>query len=59
MDLETVILREVRQRRANVIWYSLYVESKKNGTNDLIYKTEIELQMLKQSYGYKRKREEE
>ena len=32
---------------------------KKNGTNDLIYKTEIVLQMLKQYCGYKRKREEE
>ena len=45
MDLDIVILSEVSQRRTNIVWYCLYVESKKNGTNELIYKTEIELQM--------------
>ena len=29
MDLEIVILSEVRQRKTNTIWYRLYVESKK------------------------------
>ena len=29
MDLETVILSEVRQRKTNIIGYHLYVESKK------------------------------
>ena len=29
MDLEIVILSEVSQRKANIIWYHLYVESKK------------------------------
>ena len=29
MDLEIVTLSEVSQRRTNIIWYSLYVESKK------------------------------
>ena len=33
------------ERETNIIWYCLYVESKKKGTNKLIYKTEIELQM--------------
>ena len=28
MDLESVILNEVRQRRKNIIWCPLYVESK-------------------------------
>ena len=42
MDLEIVILSEVRQRKRNVISYPLYVESKKKGTNELIYKMEIE-----------------
>ena len=28
-----------------ISWYCLYVESKKRGTNELIYKTEIESQM--------------
>ena len=33
--------RKWSQRKTNVIRYGLYVESKKNGTNELIYKTEI------------------
>ena len=44
MDLEIVILSEESERKTNIIWYRLYVESKKNGTNERIYKTEI--------YGY-------
>ena len=28
MDLEIIILSEVRQKKANIIWYNLYVESK-------------------------------
>ena len=38
---------EVSQTKTNIMWYSLYVESKKKGTNELMYKTEIELQMQK------------
>ena len=38
MDLEIVILSEVRQRKANIMWYHLYVGKK-------WYKTEIELLM--------------
>ena len=34
MNLEIVILSEVRQRKTNII-YPLYVESKKNCTNEL------------------------
>ena len=41
MDLERVILSEVRQRKTNILWYCLYVESLKNGTNEPIYKSEI------------------
>ena len=41
MDLEMIILHEVRQRKTNIIGYRLYVESKNNGTNELIYKAEI------------------
>ena len=37
MDLETVKLSEVRQKKRN-IWYHLYVKSLlKNDTNELIY----------------------
>ena len=39
MDLEIIMLSEAGQ-----IWYYLCVESKKNDTNELIYKTEINLQ---------------
>ena len=43
MDPEIIILREVRQRKTKTsIWYCLYVESKKNDTNEIIYKIEIE-----------------
>ena len=54
MDPEIIILSEVRQRQTNIIWYRLYVESKKNDTNELIYKTAIDLQIQKTNYGYKR-----
>ena len=45
MDLEIIILSEISQRKTNVI-YRLYVESKKkkNDTNELIHKTEIDSQ---------------
>ena len=39
------ILSEVSQtEKTNIIWYHLYVESKKNDTNELSYKTEIDSQ---------------
>ena len=41
MDLEIIILSEVSQRKTNIICH-LYMESKKNNTNELIYKTEID-----------------
>ena len=44
MDLEIIILSEVRQRKMNIIRYHLYVESKKNDINEFIYKTEIDSQ---------------
>ena len=42
MDLEIIILNKVSQRKTNIVWYHLYVESKKNRTNELTYKTEID-----------------
>jgi len=42
MDLESLIPSEVSQTKTNIIWYHLYVESKK-ATNELIYKTKVEL----------------
>ena len=43
MDLEMIILSEVSQRKINILWYHLHVESNKNSMNGLIYKTEIEI----------------
>ena len=47
MDLEIIILSEISQRKARTPLYHLYVESKKNDTNELIYKTEIDSQTQK------------
>ena len=45
MDLEVIILSEVSQTKTNIIWHHLYVESiKKNDSDELIYKTEIDPQ---------------
>ena len=44
MQLESLTVSEVRKRKTNVIWYHLYVESKKSDTNEPIYKPEIDSQ---------------
>ena len=42
-DLEIIRLSEVSQRKTNIIWCHLYVESKKKkDTNELIYKTDLQ-----------------
>ena len=43
MDLDIIILSEVRQRKSNIKY--LYMESTKNDTKELIYKTEINSQI--------------
>ena len=50
MDLEIIILNEVRERQ---ILYITYIYNLKNITNEYIYKTETDSQTLK-SYGYQR-----
>ena len=45
MEQELIILSEVKSDTERQISYHLYVESKKKGTNELIYKTEIESQL--------------
>ena len=40
VDLENIILREVRQRKTNIIWHHLYVESKKH------YRSKLYLQNI-------------
>ena len=47
MDLEMIMLSEVSQTKTNITLYHLYVESKKNDTNELVYKTEIDSQTQK------------
>ena len=44
MEREMIIFNEVNQRKTNIMWYFLYVELKKNDTNELIYKTETDSQ---------------
>ena len=51
MDTEIMILSEIRQRKINIIWYHLYVNSKKNNTNESIYKTETDSQIQKANLG--------
>ena len=51
MDLEIIILS---QGKTNIIWYHLYVKSKKNDTNEVIYKTKVTHRHRKQTYGYQR-----
>ena len=46
MDLEVIILNEVRQWKTNIIWYHLYVESKKKDTNELSSSKETDSQTL-------------
>ena len=43
MDVEIVILSEVSQTKADIIWYHLYMESWKS---ELIYKTKTDSQIL-------------
>ena len=47
MDLEIIIVSEIRRRKTNITWYRLHVESKKNDTNELIYKIETDSQTQK------------
>ena len=47
MDLEIIILSEIRQVKTNIKCYHLYVESKKNDTNEHISKTERDSQTKK------------
>ena len=48
MQLESLILSEVRKRKANTIWYHLYVS--KYGTNHPIYKRETDYRHGEQTY---------
>ena len=44
MDPEIIILSEVSQRQeTNIMWHCLHVESKKVITDELVYKTEMDI----------------
>ena len=57
MDLEIIILSEVSQTKTNIVWYCLYVESKKNDTENLFTKQKSTHGHRKQIYGTKGERE--
>ena len=52
MDLEIIVLDEVRQRKTSTIWYHLYVESKI--WHKWTYLQNINIQTYKTTYGYQR-----
>ena len=43
-DLEIITLSEVKQKKTNIIWYHLYIESKIIDTDELTYKTDSQAQ---------------
>jgi len=49
MDLEIIILSEVRQRKTNIIQYHIH-GILKNNTNELIYKTETFIDIGKKTW---------
>ena len=51
MALEIIILREVRQRKTIILWYHLYVQSKKIQMK-LFTKQKQTHRLRKQTYGY-------
>ena len=46
MDMEIIMLSEVRHRKTNITWYHSYVESNKNNTQKIIYKIETNSQVF-------------
>ena len=56
MDLENITLTEVREKKRQILYDSIYMWNLKNYTNESIYKTETDSQM-KKTRVTKRKRE--
>ena len=54
IDLEIIILSELSQRKANSIWYHLYMESKKKIQMNLFTKQKQTHRHRKQTYGYQK-----
>ena len=58
MDLENITLTEVREKKIQILYDSIYMWNLKNHTNESIYKTETDPQMKKTNLRVtKRKRE--
>ena len=58
MDLGIIILSEVSQKKINIIWYHLCVESKQMLQMNLFIKQKHTLRQIKQIYGYQRGKRE-
>ena len=58
MDLEIIILNEVCQTKTNMMWYHLYVESKKMIQINLFRKQKQTQRLRKQTYSYQREKVE-
>ena len=56
MDLEIIMLSEVSQRKTNIVWCHLYVESKKIVQMNLFTKQKQTHRYRKQTYGYQKGR---
>ena len=55
MDLEIILLSEVSQTKTNIVWYHLYVESKKKKWYKWIcLQNRNRLTERKQTYGYQK-----
>ena len=54
VDLEIIILSEESQRKTNIIWYHLYVESKKMIQMNIFIKQKETHRLRKQTDGYQR-----
>ena len=54
MDLEIIILSAVSQTKTNIIWYQLYVESKKMIHMNVFTEQKQTYRHRKQTYGYQR-----
>ena len=58
MDLEIIILNEACQTKTNMMWYHLYVESKKMIQTNLFRKQKQTHRLRKQTYSYQREKGE-
>ena len=52
MDLEIIIPNEVSQTKTNIIWYCLYVESKKMIQMNLLTEQKPTHRLRERTYGY-------